>query len=660
MIIIHKVGEFIGELFPRYKASGYNEDVLKEELTQYYTYRVYRPIVDIKDGFVTINIDTQRIENEVEEYKAVVRLCEQGQYGKAKPRLQSLIKQNPSNSEYHRILGQIYSDEGDQEIAIDALIDALRWNPKNIYALTMMGNIIAKFKNDIDTAMKYFNQVIELNPEDHIAINNLGANLLQQGKIEQAKGYFEKALKINPDYANTHYALALIAEMQGNGSEAFQKSLLALKRCSAKDTLYKQAYNLAITTAKNIIDSDIGMKILRSFLHKLEFEGDRKIEVIEDDSLSTIAKIELAENYNRENHVIRYKPNYPAKEHLMMHELVHIQFVIEARKENLNQAFVTIQKHKNDFITAHQAWIKRMVKIGMTEESVSKVIVDLFVGLNRQIYNVPIDLFIEDFLFNLYPDLRPYQFLSLFNIIREGIEATTSKNIVALMPKDVLKSSKIYNIIGALQYKDLYGIDLIKEFQAEPNELKTAQTLYNEYFEYKDDRGAGEEYKLIQNWANDLQLGGNFELICEHELHKKHADIDTLIESIEKDPYGLEGDQTIKQKNQEKFDKSQAQIGINMAIVWYMVDALKYFQNMPKEEIKKIAYEIALTGTQGIKPDQQGYKIGGIPDKLFSGYHLLAYYYTSWSLTAPEVVDSLNLPYKDEYELAKKIYKPSM
>lgn len=657
MIIIHKVGEFLGELFPRYKSSGYNEETLKEELTQYYTFRVYRPSVEIKDGFVTVNIDTARITSEAEEYKAVVKLCEQGQFGKAKPRLQSLIQQNPSNSEYHRILGQIYSDEGDQELAIDTLIDALRWNPKNTHALTMMGNIIAKFKNDIETAMKYFNQVIELNPEDHIAINNLGANLLQQGNIEQAKEYFEKALKINPDYANTHYAFALVADMKGNDSEAFQHSLMALKKCSPKDTLYKQAYNLAIQSAKKLIDSDTGMKIFKSFLHKLEFEGDRKIDVIEDDSLPTTAKMELAENYNRENHTIRYKPNYPAKEHLMMHELVHIQLVIEARKENLNQAFVTHQKHKNDFITAHQAWIKRMVKIGMTEQSVAKVTVDLFMGLNRQIYNVPIDLFIEDFLFNVYPDLRPYQFLSLFNIIHEGIEATTSKKIVELMPKDVLKNSKIYNIIGALQYKDLFGIDLIKEFQSEPNELKTAQDLYYEYYEYKDDRGAGEEYELLQNWAKDLNLENNFELIYEHELHKKPTDIDTLIESIENDPYGLEGDQTIKQRDQEKFDKSQAEIGINMAVVWYMVDALKYFQNMPKEMIKKIAHEIAFTGTQGIKPDQQGYKIGGIPNKSFSGYHLLAYYYISWALSAPDMVDSLNLPYKKEYDMAKTMFK---
>ena len=455
MIIIHKIGEFLGELFPRYKASGYKEDVLKEELTEYYTYRVYRPTIEIKDGFVSVNIDTQRIASEVDEYKAVVHLCEQVQYGKAKPRLQALIQQNPTNSEYHRILGQIYSDEGDQDLAIDTLIDALRWNPKNTHALTMMGNIFARHRDDIDNAIKYFNQVIELNPDDHIAINNLGANLLQQGKITEAKQYFIKARDINPDYPNTHYAIALVAEMEGNLNASFQDGLIALKRSTAKDEIYKQAYNLLLKNGKKLIETDTGFKILKSLLHRLEVEGDRKIDIVEDDTIPTIAKMELAENYNREHHIIRYKPDYPAKEHLMLHELVHIKYVIEARKVNQNQLFLTTQKHKTDFITNHEPWIKKTIKMGISEEAVANVISGLFQGLNRQVYNVPIDLFIEEYLFNTYPELRPYQFLSLFNIIKEGIDATTRKEIVALVPKDVLHHSKIYNLIAAKQYKDL-------------------------------------------------------------------------------------------------------------------------------------------------------------------------------------------------------------
>lgn len=89
-------------------------------------------------------------------------------------------------------MGQIISDEGDQENAIDMLIDALRWNPGNGYALTKLGNIFAKHKDDLTTAMSYYDQAIKVNPKDYIAINNIGANLLQKDKIDEGKNISSK------------------------------------------------------------------------------------------------------------------------------------------------------------------------------------------------------------------------------------------------------------------------------------------------------------------------------------------------------------------------------------------------------------------------------------------------------------------------------------
>jgi hypothetical protein len=58
----------------------------------------------------------------------------------------------------------------------------------------------------------------------------------------------------------------------------------------------------------------------------------------------------------------------------------------------------------------------------------------------------------------------------------------------------------------------------------------------------------------------------------------------------------------------DKFQKSQEQIGINMAVAMFMVDALQFFEAMPQEEIKKIAIEIAMQGTQGYRPDKDDYQ----------------------------------------------------
>ncbi len=210
MQIIHKIDDFLFTIFPELRGGK----VIINRLEEYYTYGPYKPKVTVDTDWVTIEIDTPTIISQEADYKKTVALCEKGNYAEAKPILKNLIEKNPTNSEYHRIMGQIFSDEGDQEEAINSLIDALRWDSKNGYALLMMGNIFAKFKNDVPTAMKYYDQALVANPKDNIAINNIGANLMQQGKIEEAKKYFWEALKINDQYPNTHFALGMIAERE--------------------------------------------------------------------------------------------------------------------------------------------------------------------------------------------------------------------------------------------------------------------------------------------------------------------------------------------------------------------------------------------------------------------------------------------------------------
>ena len=555
-------------------------------------------------------------------------------------------------------MGQILSDEGNQEEAINYLIDALRWDSKNGWALLMMGNIFAKFKDDVPTAMKYYDQALIANPKDNITINNIGANLMQQGKLEEAKKYFHEALKINDQYANTHFALGMIAEMESDLQSAFYSTIQAIKLNKNKDVLYQNSVRQAFEISKKIITTDTGKKIFKEYRHKLEFDGDRKIDIIQDEEIPTAAKFEFAENYDRETHIVKYKPSYPAVEHLIMHELVHLDFVIEARKGELNQLFISTQNHKTEFIKGLEPTIKKFNKMGISEKSIADYCSNLFEGMNRQIFNTPIDLFIENFLYNEFAELRPFQFISLYNMLQEGLKAVTDKKIVELSPKDIISKSKVYNIVNTIQFKELFGFDFIKDFNATPSEMKLATDFYDEYLQYKEDKEPAEEYELVLHWAEDLKLDKNFELVNEHEYRTKRTDIDNLLSSIEKDPYDLESKDPYKQREMDKFQKSQEQIGINMAVAMFMVDALQFFECKPKDEIKKIAFEIATQGTQGYRPDKDNYRINSIKDKTFSGYHILAYYYVSWSLAIPEMVSQLNLPYEAEYKMALTMHKP--
>ena len=57
--------------------------------------------------------------------------------------------------------------------------------------------------------------------------------------------------------------------------------------------------------------------------------------------------------------------------------------------------------------------------------------------------------------------------------------------------------------------------------------------------------------------------------------------------------------------------------------------------------------------------NKDDYRINLIKGKTFSGYHILAYFYVSWSLAIPELVSQLNLPYETEYKMALAMHKPN-
>lgn len=143
----------------------------------------------------------------------------------------------------------------------------------------------------------------------------------------------------------------------------------------------------------------------------------------------------------------------------------------------MNQLFISTNDQKVAFIKSIEITLKKLQKLGLNETTIANYCDDLFQGLNLQTFNAPVDLFIENYLFNEYSELRPFQFISLHNNILEGLKAVTDKNSVELSPKEVLSQSKIYNLVGAFQFKELFGIDFIKEFKATTLELKKPLTF---------------------------------------------------------------------------------------------------------------------------------------------------------------------------------------
>jgi len=693
MIIIHKIDDFLFNLFPgaagarEHGSTGAREhgrdlSLLKEDIANYYTFGPFKPKVEIQDDLITIEIDTSAITSQKSDFDTVIKFCESGKFNKAKPILERLIKKNPSVSEYHRILGQIYSDEGRQEEAINFLIDALRWDPKNTHALTMMGNIFARSKNDITTAMSYYEHALAVKPDDHIAMNNIGANLIQLNRVEDAQRYFEAALVINSNYPNTLYALGMIHDAKGDHLKAFDFAIQALKKSKAGHPVYNNALEMAKQISSKAVQQIDPAEMFNQYSQGLAVDSGKVIDVIEDNTIPTPAKIEMAENYGRDKHIIKFKKDRLAVAHLMMHELVHLDLAVQCRKINANYLFVATRAQKEQFIRDNEQTIQRINRQGLGDKVIADYIDALFSGSNSQIYNTPIDLFIEDFLYKTCQNLRPFQFLSLLSLLKEYIDAATNRQILEHTPAKIRNANIILSLTHAFQFRDLFGYDMSPLFKATAPQMNTAKEFYADYLKYQKSAKAVEAHELIRKWAKELKVDAYFSLIEESEYRNRPATSAGSVVDIEfaEPAYptlsprrpavsGAKGEvvtspdhegfqiPTLEKGGEGGFSELQQEPAGQMAITMYCLSALQYFEDKKLSEIQKVGFEIAMIGRQGIDPSNHDkkYSLKGIPGKEFSGLQLLAYMFAAFQVIDPFL--DTGLKFKKEYEDAKKLHE---
>ena len=105
-------------------------------------------------------------------------LCNQNRFNEALPILEEITRTDPQNSEAWRTLAQVHwTHFHEPDKAYDELIESLKCNPRNIWALILMGNLLTKEKDDVEHAKDYYDKVLEYYPDNAIAINNIGALL---------------------------------------------------------------------------------------------------------------------------------------------------------------------------------------------------------------------------------------------------------------------------------------------------------------------------------------------------------------------------------------------------------------------------------------------------------------------------------------------------
>lgn len=587
-------------------------------------------------------------------------LCNKSDFDKALSLLEEITKEEPQNSEAWRLLAQVhwtYQHEPDK--AYDELIEALRCEPKNIWALVLMGNLLTREMNDVEHAKQYYDKVLEYHPDNAIAINNIGATYMERKDYEGALPYLEKAMAIDDKYANSYYGLALCYYKLGRIEDAFEvchKGALKTSDRPENPAVREELVKLFVTVAKEYADKTNYINVWKGIKDELEVIDHTNIRIVEDKSLNVHAKMEYAPLHAAKEHVIRYNPEKDFVEHLFIHEMMHLKMGQQATKLNRGKAVVSSEQTRNAFKKRYLGFMKKKHS-HIPASELDKVIYGLADGLGLQLMNCPLDLFVEHMIYTGYKIVRPIQMLSLFHMEQDNINAVKQAASNGFFPKEIVYANKVMNLVTSMHFKDIYGINLLGQYNPTKQEYAHAQDLYEEFKAYLNTFKAGDEYEMVEYFVQSFNMEDLVEIIDESQVSAgMKADL-----SMKSDLKDLaEG-----ALSEEEADVANAQFALNhqdgadpaetMMMSMYMLGAMEYFDTLDSQDVHRIAIEIAMVGVTGIDPKKK-YSIKSLPDKEFGGYQLLAYYYVSWARAIPEKLDALGLPFSKAYESALSMY----
>ena len=587
-------------------------------------------------------------------------LCNQEKFDEALPVLEEITKNDPNNSEAWRILAQVHWNHfHEPSKAYDELIESLKCNPRNIWALILMGNLLTKEKNDIQHAKEYYDKVLEYYPDNAIAINNIGATFMENKDYEEALPYMKKALSIDDSYTNSYYGLALCYYKLGDLKEGFSichKGALKSKDRPENPAVRQELLKLYLTIARDLANQTNYISVWNGIKDELQAVDHLNIRFEEDKSINVLAKLEYAPWHAAKEHVIRYNPDKEYIDHLFIHEMMHLKMSQQATKDNRGKAAVSSETTRRAF---NKRYLKFMQKTNkhIPADEMGKVMSGLADGLGLQLMNCPLDLLVEHMMYTDYEVVRPIQLLSLFHMEQDNIESVKKASQSGFFPREIVQANKVMNIVTSMHFKDIYGIDLIREYHPTKHEYDQAKDLYDEFKAYLDTFKAGDEYELMEYFVQSLNMEDLVDIIDESQITSKmKADLSM------KSDLKMRGKDALSEEDADVANADFAlrhQDGANptetMMMSMYMLGAMEYFDTLDPHDVHRIALEIAMVGVSGISPKGK-YSIKSIPDKEFGGYQFLAYYYVSWARAIPEKLEALGLPFSKAYESALHMY----
>lgn len=634
MNIIFLKSDLAWNRFSNIDENSSDEEIINA-IKEFYSHEWSEVEVTIENGIITIHFESKQWYASQEEIHWIARLAQQQEFDRARKKLWELLENYPNDSELYRLYGQTLSDEWKLDEAEKWLIDCLKYNPENAWWLVMLWNIYnQQWKKDL--AKILYKRALDKNDQDIYALSNYWSLCLELRDLKEAREVLEKALKIDSDNWITNYTLWAVEYNENNYLVAFDLVLKARKNIDKRDSRIQSIFKLLINIS-NAQDENLLIETLYiPFKEKLEKELWKKIIFRQDDWIKSIARVKIAEYYWTDEHIVLFNPKNFGYKYSIMHELTHLKMISEARKLWKNKIITSSYEKKEKLVESMQNNATYMQK------SFENHFESYATEILQQVYNSPLDLCVENYLYNTYKELRPSQLLFQMQLIMSAIDVANNQDLKVRVPEIIYDSNITMNSILAQQIKDLYWIDKISEF-GHNDLVRLWKKLYDKFDSQKDSMQPWDEYDLVELWADKLWFWWYYDIEIEGEDLEKwtHVKDDSQKYSVDE-----------IQAEVERLEPDSSEI--NMAVVMYCLAAIRFFRNKTKREIEMIWYELAMRWSQWIQYwEDSKYHIDSIPWKEFSWYEFLSYMYVAWKILKPEA--DLWLDYSREYELAKQL-----
>ena len=321
--------------------------------------------------------------------------------------------------------------------------------------------------------------------------------------------------------------------------------------------------------------------------------------------------------------------------HLLAHEMEHIVLEQDARQAKRNKFFMTTPTTREHSIRSVGDHILKLKKQGYSEDRLSSIIPEIISGLCLQLFNCPLDMFVEYNLYDKYPSIRPSQLVCLHQFNQEAMNVFTSQDIKRLTPPFMYRASITLNCATALFVDNLFKgrTDYAAPYKTS-EVFQAGRQLFDIWKKRCADFHPGDEYDVVDEYARLLKLQKWYiwgdEISCATTAP---SDTETPRESVTADL-------------PEAYS--------------YCLDALKRFDGKSRDEIFKITSEVGLLGTKGIDHTTPGktYTLKSFSSETFTGMHLLCLMYVGFKIIEPGL--DTGLDFKEAYELALEAHKSSI